>query len=69
MEVLGPEDIEFENVCVACIGRGKRYPNGSKDCPVCEGLGYNPTSYGDKLLEFLTRQGFTKQSNKKEENT
>lgn len=46
---------ELEHLCHACCGRG-----GSENsygqrfvCAECNGAGYVPTSFGEKILEFM----------------
>lgn len=66
MYVLDFEDIQFEIPCFTCSATGLQ--QGGKPCPVCRGVGYNPTTHGDQLLAFLEHQGFLKQQNTTEEN-
>jgi hypothetical protein len=56
-------EIEFERSCFKCYG-ASRYLE--KECTICNRTGYVSTELGDKLIEFLERQGFTRTQQRKD---
>jgi DnaJ-class molecular chaperone len=45
----------LEVPCEKCKGRGwYSYGGGQKEpCPVCDGAGYEPTAFGDRILALM----------------
>jgi DnaJ-class molecular chaperone len=56
-------DIQFEHECFKCYGRGTH--TGST-CLVCDGTGRLLTDLGERLMEFLEHQGFTRTQPRKD---
>lgn len=48
---------ELETVCSECKGSGKQYQNVPEaGCYKCDGVGYIPTEFGQKLIDFMARR-------------
>jgi len=53
-ELLDEENFILETRCRVCLGSGKKdVGEREKPCYLCEGSGYEPTWFGERILALL----------------